>query len=260
MIVRVNENDFERYEDFVSAHPFGHFMQSLRWAKFKNNQRSFAIMSVDDSGEIVGTMLVFVQNVRRTKKKILYCPRGPVCSREDVSVLDELICEARKIADEVGAYKLTMDPDITDADCCWLDFLQKKGAVIGENDLDNSILQPFSVYRINVDKDDDSLMESYHSKARYSVRVAIKSEATCRVGDKEDIPVFCSLLESTATRDGFTPRKKEYFYKIYGVVLSSEIEYPHLLSAQETMPELWIKMPKDYYWYVPEKPLNCLNF
>ena len=215
MIIRVSENDLEKYESFVSGHPSGHFMQSLRWASFKKNQKSFAIMSVDDSGEVQGAMLLFLQDVRRTKKKILYSPRGPVCSRSEVKVLEELLEEAGKIAKEIGAYKLTFDADITDADVIWIEYLRKKGARIGDNSLDNAILQPFSVYRINVDKDDDTLMESYHSKARYSVRTAIKSEAVCRIGTKEDIPVFCELLASTALRDGFTPRKESYFSEMF---------------------------------------------
>lgn len=32
-----------------------------------------------------------------------------------------------------------------------------------------------------------------------------------------------------------------YYYKIYGTVLASEIEYPQLLAAKEETPELWIK-------------------
>ena len=212
MIIRVSENDFERYETFVLSHECGHFMQSLRWAKFKSNQKSFAIMSVDESGKPRGAMLMFLQDVRRTNKKILYAPRGPVCSREDIIVLDELLHEAEKIARENGAYKLTIDPDITENHSVWIDFFREKGAMIGDNELDNAILQPFSVFRIDVDKDDDFLMESYHSKARYSVRTAIKSDAECRVGTKDDIPIFCSLLASTASRDGFTPRKEKYFY------------------------------------------------
>lgn len=212
MIIRVSDKYFEKYENFVSTHECGHFMQSLRWARFKSNQKNFAIMSVDDHGEVRGAMLMFLQDIRRTNKKILYCPRGPVCSRYECTVLEELLAEAEKIAKESGAYKLTFDPDITPNDSTWLEFLQSKGALIGDNDLDNAILQPFSVYRINVDKDDEALMDSYHSKARYSVRTAIKSEAECRIGTKNDIPVFCSLLASTALRDGFTPRKEKYFY------------------------------------------------
>lgn len=215
MIKRVSEKDFEKYSSFIENHENGHFMQTLSWARFKSSQQSFAIMCEDGGGNVVGTMLMFLQKVRRTNKVFLYCPRGPVCERGDAKVLSELLSGAEAIAKEVGAYKLTLDPDIAKNDTAWISYFSEMGARVGENAVDNAILQPFSVYRINVDKSDDELMESYHSKARYSVRVSIKSKAKCRLGTRADIPTFCSLLEATAEKDNFTARSEKYFYDMY---------------------------------------------
>ncbi len=215
MVIRVTEDNFEKYDAFLKNHENGHFMQSLDWRDFKCDKNSFAIMCEDDEGEVCGVMLMFVMKVRRTDKIYLYCPRGPVCSREDAKVLSELLAEAEKIAKEIGAYKLTLDPDITAGDIAWLDYFDRKGAAIGENARDNGILQPFSVYRIDVNKSDEELIASFHSKARYCVRASIKSEAVCRLGTREDIPVLCKLLSETASRDGFTARGEEYFYDMY---------------------------------------------
>lgn len=215
MIKRVTNDDYEKYSRFLETHEAGHFMQSLRWAQFKNQQKSFALMSLDDDGNVRGVMLVLLQDVRRTKKKFLYCPRGPVCSRDDAETLRELLCGAEELAREVGAYKLTLDPDIDENDTVWIDCFKECGARIGDNLRDNGILQPFAVYRINVDKTDDELMASYHSKARYSVRTSIKSGAVCRLGARDDIPTFCALLADTAKCDGFTARGEEYFFDMY---------------------------------------------
>lgn len=215
MIKLVTREDYEKYTEFLEKHENSHFMQSLSWAEFKKNQESFAIMSLDGSGAVQGVMLMFLQNVRRTKKKFLYCPRGPVCARDDAKTLSELLAGAEKIAKEVGAYKLTLDPDITKNDTVWLRCLKDIGARVGDNARDNGILQPFAVYRINVDKTDDELMMSYHSKARYSVRSSIKSGAMCRLGTREDIPAFHDLLSKTAKRDGFTARGEDYFFQMY---------------------------------------------
>ncbi len=215
MVKRVTKNDFEKYNTFLQKNENGHFMQSLSWRAFKKAQKSFAIMYEDDSGEVLGVMLLLLHKVRRTNKTFLYSPRGPVCSRSDTKVLSALLDEAERIAKEEGAYKLTLDPDITAEDRVWLDFFVRKGAVIGENVKDNGILQPFSVYRINVDKTDEELLSSFHSKARYSVRVSVKSDAVCRMGNREDIPTFCRLLAETASRDGFTARGEDYFFDMY---------------------------------------------
>ena len=218
MVIRVSENEFKRYDDFLEKHENGHFMQSLSWQTFKFNQKSYALMCEDDDGEVTGVMLLFEEKVRRSNKKFLYAPRGPVCSREDTAALSELLAEAEKLAEEIGAYKLTLDPDITADDKVWLDYFDRKGAIIGENETENAILQPFAVYRIDVNKTDDELMASYHSKARYSVRASIKSEATCRLGNRDDIPEFCRLLADTAKRDGFASRGEKYFYDMYDLL------------------------------------------
>ncbi len=215
MIKRVTDENKKIYTNFLENHVNCHFMQSLSWAEFKKNQKSYAIMSVDDNGSVRGVMLLLEQSVRRTNKKILYCPRGPICDRNDTVALSELLAEAKKIAGENGAYKLTLDPDITENDTAWIKYFKENDARIGDNARDNAILQPFAVYRINVDKTDDELLASYHSKARYSVRTSVKSGAVCRLGTREDIPTFRALLAETAKRDGFTARGEDYFFDMY---------------------------------------------
>ena len=215
MIKRVTQSDYDKYTKFLKENEHSHFLQSVEWATFKKKQKSFMVMSVDDCDNVRGVMLIFLQQVRHTNKRYLYVPRGPICERSNTEVLEELLSEAEKIAKENNAYKLTLDPDITDEDKVWCDYFGRIGAEIGQNRRDNGILQPLSVFRIDVDKTDDELMASYHSKARYSVRSSIKSGAVCRVGGRDDIPIFCELLAITAKNDGFTARGCEYFYDMY---------------------------------------------
>ncbi len=61
---------------------------------------------------------------------------------------------------------------------------------------------------------------------------------------------------------------KLFYYKIYGVILASEIEYPQLLPAAEEAPELWIKTfaeiekdsVEDYTNQVYELSRNRIHF
>ncbi len=216
MIRRVSDSDFRIYDEFLKNHENSHFMQSRQWADFKSGQENYSLISFSDDGTVRGVMSMFVQTVPKVGAKYLYCPRGPVCDREDAKVLCELLDGAAEIAKEIGAFKLTLDPDITERDMVWTNALSECGAEIGSNAEDNGILQPFSVFRIDIDgKSDDELIASFHSKARYSVRSSIKSGATCRIGTREDIPTFCNLLSDTAKRDGFTPRGEKYFEEMF---------------------------------------------
>ena len=125
MIKRIAKEDYDKYTRFLEEHDHSHFMQSVEWADFKKNQKSFLLLSLDENSNVCGVMLMFMQSVRHTGKKFLYAPRGPVCDRNNTEVLEELLEEAKKIAQENGAYKLTLDPDITTSDIKWLECFEK---------------------------------------------------------------------------------------------------------------------------------------
>ncbi len=213
MIKYAKKEDYSAFEEFVKNHPKGHFLQSIYWAEFKSAYSPIAVMSLDDSGNIRGTMLLTVHKEPMLNASVLYCARGPISNSAEAT--QELISEAQKIAKEKGAYMLTLDPDVVEEDSLTSELLScglKNGGVKDEF----GILQPLSVFRIDIaNKTDDELMASFHSKARYGIRAALKSGATFRLGAKEDLPAFQSLLVQTAKRDGFTARPLKYFENMF---------------------------------------------
>lgn len=215
MIKRVEHEDYEAYEKYVSQHPKGHFLQSLPWADFKKQQKHIALLSMDNTGFVRGAMLILVQKAPLFGSTLLYSPRGPVCDADNIDAMRELIDEAKKIAKENRAYILTLDPDVAeDSEFCRN--LLACGMKKSDNNHDNGLLQPLAVFRIDItDKSDEDLLNMFHSKARYSVRSALKSGAICRLGSREDIPSFQALLVETASRDGFTPRGVSYFNDMF---------------------------------------------
>lgn len=215
MIKRVGQNEANLYEQYVSTHPKGHFLQSLYWARFKSRLKSYALLSVDENGAAQGAMLIFVHKEPLFGASVLYSPRGPVVDDGRCDVIEELLSEAKIIADENKAYMLTIDPDISEESQLCKDLMSCGFKYGGVSD-DQGILQPLSVFRIDIaDKSDDDLLAMFHSKARYSVRSSIKSGAVCRIGTREDIPGFRKLLSDTAKRDNFTARPVEYFNEMY---------------------------------------------
>lgn len=216
MIKYVTKEDFDVFEAFVKNHPKGHFLQSLYWAEFKSAYSPIAIMSLDENNCVQGTMLITVHKEPILNASVLYCARGPVSN--NAKATRELIDEAQKIAKKNGSYMLTLDPDVTEDDCLCNDLIAcglKKGGTKDEQ----GILQPLSVFRIDIaDKSDEELMASFHSKARYSIRVALKSGATFRLGTPQDLPAFRELLVQTAQRDGFTARPLKYFENMFNIL------------------------------------------
>ena len=215
MVKRVTQEDFALYEQYVSQHPKGHFLQSLPWARFKHALPSVALLAQDEAGAPCGAMLLFIHKEPAFGVSLLYSPRGPVCDADRKDVMEALLAEACRVASEHRAYMLTIDPDVTeDSDFC--KNLLSCGFRPGGLRDDHGILQPLAVFRIDIaGKSDDELLAMFHSKARYSVRAALKGGATCRLGTRADIPGFQRLLAETAQRDGFTARSVSYFNEMY---------------------------------------------
>ena len=213
MIKYISDDNFSIYEEYVRSHKKGHFLQSYHWASFKSERVSYPLLSLDENGNARGAMIILVHNEPILKTCILYSPRGPIA--DDEAAVSELICEAGKIAKKHNAYMLTVDPDITEDDALF-DILKANGFSPGPAKDEMGILQPLSVFRIDIkDKDDESLMASFHSKTRYSIRVALKSGAVCRIGTRDELPAFQKLLVETAKRDNFTPRGIKYFENMF---------------------------------------------
>lgn len=210
----ITEEEISVYEAFVAGHPKGSFLQTYAWAEFKTKGAPHVLASFDAAGNIRGGMSLFSAPAPILGTCTVFSPRGPVCD-DDPAVLEELIAGAKEYAVSIGAYQLTVDPDAR-AEDAFVQMLCDCGFRLGDNRVDNAILQPLSVYRIDLSgKGEEELLASYHSKTRYSVRAALKSEATWRIGTRDELPVFQNLLEQTAQKDGFHVRPVDYLYQMY---------------------------------------------
>ena len=210
----VDETNRDIYESFVENHPRSNFLQSMHWADFKGGGRG--IISLDGEGNVRGAMLVLPQRAPMGMGTFLYSPRGPVCDADKDAIAD-LSEGARAYAEEIGAYMFSADPDTTDE--AFASMMEDCGFKRDLKSADTGILQPLSVFRINIGgMSDEELIMSFHSKARYSVRASVKSGAICRIGDKSDLPAFQKLLCETAKRDDFTPRSLAYFERMFDIL------------------------------------------
>lgn len=219
MIKYLTPELYDDYEAFISGHPKGHFVKSIKWAEFKKPWKFEGFLSVDESGKIRGSMLIFLSQVPHTKYTHMYCPRGPVVDDGDVDTLKELCDEARALAKKYNAYELSIDPDITDADEAYLSDLKAAGFVVNNTKNRPEYLQARYVFRLYLDgKTQDEVFMEFHSKTRYNVRLSERKGVTCRIGTKEDLPAFREIMVETAVRDGFMARSLKYFEDMYDVL------------------------------------------
>lgn len=215
-IVNLN-NPTERaaYADFVEHHPAGGFMQTLEWCNVKNGWDHEAVVSRDEEGKIVGSMLVLIKKLPVLGKTMIYAPRGPVCDLHDIALLKDLLEGAKAIGKKHHAYLFRMDPYITEDDDSFIAQMRSLGFRFKPGAGDNEPTQSRKNYMKNIaNMTAAEVFDSFHSKWRYNIRLAQQKGVECTVCDKSHLDDFCGLMKVTGQRDGFEIRSKDYFAKM----------------------------------------------
>ncbi|MDY3052563.1 MAG: peptidoglycan bridge formation glycyltransferase FemA/FemB family protein [Ndongobacter sp.] len=219
-----NRDDVTRYEKFVSESPYGNFMQSMNWARVKNNWESDYVYLEDDRGQIRAAMsLLSVKN--DGAHSFVYCPRGPVCDFADIDTVKELLAEAQKIVKERNGFLLRMDPEIGYSE----DLIERyknsgiENMRIMTGDFD---LHAFSNPRIHMIADlsrgtYEDYWETLKSKSKNKIRRSYKFDLTTvrfrknEEGFTQALDTFYELTEIMAARQGISYRPKAYFLRLF---------------------------------------------
>lgn len=216
-LARPEEKD--RFNDFVSRHPKGHFLQRWEWGEVKRftGWQPLPLMA-EREGEMVAAMLILKRRLPLpgVNRCIFYAPRGPVASIDDAQTLAALFAGARKLGREHGAIFLKIDPDIRCDQPGFCDILRANGFHRNETGLDFEGVQPAFVFRLDITPAEEALLAAMHQKTRYNIRLAARKGVVIREATgKEELPVFYEILEETARRDHFLIRGYEYFEQIW---------------------------------------------
>lgn len=211
--------DRQRFNDFVAAHPKGHFLQRTEWGDVKASMGWECLpLAVEEAGEIKAALLILKRRLPLplVKRCVFYAPRGPVADVHDLEVMRALIDGSRRLAREHGAIFLKIDPDIKKDDEIFAGILRQLGFHRNETGLDFEGVQPAFVFRLNIADPEEEILARMHSKTRYNIRLAEKKGVIIReASDREDLQVFYRVLTETADRDQFLIRDYGYFESIW---------------------------------------------
>ncbi len=240
----VTDKTLAEYEAFNESHPYGHFMQSKKWADLKEAWKWEAVIVRDENGAIKGSLAVLIRNLPRLPWTLMYGCRGPVCDPHDKETFDELIAGARVLAKKHKSYVLKLDPDVSIEDKEFISILEQSGFKNASGDSKNfEGIQPNFVFRLNVEgmaeenekngkscpipSEEDAAFElttdatqgeaaimHFKTDTRTKVRKAIKKGVTVKLVGHEMMPVFANIMMETGLRDGFVTRPQSYFDKM----------------------------------------------
>lgn len=219
MIERVSASNLSEFENFVTANPKGHFMQSSLWAKVKPNWKWEALLCRGNDGSVKGAVAVLIRKLPGLPYSLMYGGRAPVCDPHDKETLAELFDGLKKIAKEYKCYVIKLDPDIVSSDTEFSNIMKSLGFKNKSAGKNFEGIQPRYVFRLNVEnKTEEELMQAFHPKTRYNIRVAIKKGVEVKIVGKEELPKFAEIMRTTGLRDGFVTRPLEYFQNMLEVL------------------------------------------
>ncbi len=228
-VLKESPENKELFNHFVETHPKGHVLQGWEWGQVKEVTGWSPIrIVVEKDGRVAAAVSLLKRQLPAGLGSIFYSPRGPVIDMKDIDVWEAL---TKAVAEEAKKHKTVfwkVDPDI-DKDfpeaAEWLAALKRAGFRDASKGEGFEGVQPRYVFRLDIQKDLDTLLAECHQKTRYNIRLARKKGVEVTVGaGKECLPEFYQILTTTASRDKFLIRPYSYF----------ESFYDHLYPAGQT--------------------------
>lgn len=205
--------DKKEFTDFISSQN-ANFLQTLEWAKVKNDWKNIYFL-IKENGKVKGGGSILLRRLPVIGKNFMYCPRGPVLDFHDKETLQFFLDKMKEISKRYNAIMVKIDPDIEIHETEIIKNLFSLGLVQKPLTLNFEGIQPRFVSRLDITDDLDQIIDSFHPKTRYNIRLAERKGVKVRVGDRNDLKRFQEIMEETGLRDKFVVRSLAYFQKMY---------------------------------------------
>lgn len=246
-----DENSESEYTEFLETHERCNFQQSLEWAKVKISWKHEVILAEDNSGKIIGSLMVWIRKIP-IFGNIMYSARGPVCDIHNMEVLKQLSEGIQQLAKKYNAIVMRMEPDIVSSDETFRNIMIDLGYQI-KDDAKNfrEEIQPRYVFRLNTkNKTEEELFKNLHSKTRYNVRLATKKGVVIKEGTRDDLKVFHKIMVTTGIRDGFITRPLSYFERMYDCLGEKHMKLLMAYYNAEPISGVIVIMYGNKTWYL----------
>ena len=161
-----DNKQLEKYNNFIRNFDGANLMQDVLWASVKKDWIN-EIVYLEENGNIVASMSILLQKLPKINSYLAYCPRGPVCRQNDMSMIKKLVLEAEELRKKYKYFVLKMDPEIIDS-CDVKSLYIKEGyKVRGENSDVESLIQPVHNMILRLDGEDEETLFKCFSEKTY---------------------------------------------------------------------------------------------
>lgn len=146
----------------------------------------------------------------------LYCPYGPVVSVWSKELLQALKVFFKSVAVQQKCAFVRLDSS-------------ELSTALGNTPLSNALartasLQPRAEWLLDITPPEATIWEGFHKHVRYNVRLAERAAAETKVFAPSQAPLddFFALMQTTASRDGFSIFNREYYAAYFKTLGSQE--------------------------------------
>ncbi len=177
--------------------------------KIGRNIKRFEILN---NNETLGYVEI-IEYPMSLKLKYWYAPYGPVLKEHSENIISGIKKELKTFAFKSGIVFVRLDfsPTLGESETSFANeyfTLSNKSSYIG------AYFQPREEWYTKINKTPEEILQSMHSKTRYSVRLSEKKGVATRVV-KEDLlshlPNLLNLMKQTSKRNGFALHNENYY-------------------------------------------------
>lgn len=221
---KIDSSESSRYNQFSSSIPESDILQAYEWgdAKARTGWVPHRYLVLDDQDQIKISALVLEYKIPYIGKSFFYAPRGPVGDyRSGREAFLFFFREMEKEAKSRNAIFFKSDPAWPSDDPEANEILLSAGFNRLAEDERFGGTQPRCNFRLSIEKSEEELLSSFHSKTRYNIRLCEKKGVQITAStDPADLKEFYRVHQETAVRDRFLIRNFSYYSDLW------ELLYP----------------------------------
>jgi lipid II:glycine glycyltransferase (peptidoglycan interpeptide bridge formation enzyme) len=203
-LIFIKENRKERWNDFVIQN-LGSFLQSFEWGKFQESllKKVYRIKIKEDKETLAQALLI---EEKLPFKSYFYIPYGPVF-RQGVSGTEAafklLLEKIQQLAQEENAIFLRIEP------------INNLDEISGFNFQDSFLrVQPQKTLLLELERSKKDILDNFHQKTRYNVRLAKKRGVKIKILDSYSSSFF-NLMKKTRERQEFHSYSDNYYKNLF---------------------------------------------
>jgi lipid II:glycine glycyltransferase (peptidoglycan interpeptide bridge formation enzyme) len=226
------------WNNFVAASPYGDVLQCQEWGAVKKPDWQPLEITLGEDSSLRATALVLVRQLPYSKRTMFYVSRGPILDWSNDALVRELFEKIHGEAQKHYAAFIRIDPALPIDDASTPAALETLKGIgfVPSPEAQGSFggTQPRYVMKLDIAAPLDDVMQTFHQKWRYNIRLGAKKglvvQSDCT---RDDLKIFHDIYKVTAARDGFTGYPLSYFHKLWDELIAKGLAKLFLVRHED---------------------------